>query len=32
MPNIAEQIAESVKRLPDDGAREVLDFAQFLLS
>ena len=31
MPNIAEQIAESVERLPDKAAREVLDFAHFLL-
>ena len=31
MPNIAEQIVESVERLPDSEAREVLDFAQFLL-
>ena len=30
MPNIAEQIAESVERLPDEAAREVLDFARFL--
>jgi len=31
MPNIAEQIVESVERLPDGAAQEVLDFAQFLL-
>lgn len=31
MPNIAEQIVESVERLPDEAAREVLDFAHFLL-
>lgn len=31
MPNIAEQIGEPVKRLPDESAREVLDFAHFLL-
>jgi hypothetical protein len=31
MPNIEEQIVESVQRLPDEAAREVLDFAQFLL-
>jgi len=31
MSNIAEQIVDSVERLPDEAAREVLDFAQFLL-
>jgi len=31
MPNITQEIVESVERLPDEGAREVLDFAQFLL-
>ena len=31
MPNITQQIVESVERLPDEAAREVLDFAQFLL-
>jgi hypothetical protein len=31
MSNIAEQIVYSVERLPDEAAREVLDFAQFLL-
>ncbi len=31
MSNIAEQIVESVERLPDEAAREVLDFAHFLL-
>ena len=31
MPNIAEQIVESVERLPEEAAREVLDFAHFLL-
>jgi hypothetical protein len=31
MPNINQEIVESVERLPDEAAREVLDFAQFLL-
>jgi hypothetical protein len=31
MPNISQQIVASVDRLPDEAAREVLDFAQFLL-
>ena len=31
MPNITQEIVESVERLPDDAAREVLDFAQFLV-
>lgn len=31
MPNITQEILESVERLPDEAAREVLDFAQFLL-
>lgn len=31
MPSIAERIVESVERLPDGAAQEVLDFAQFLL-
>lgn len=31
MPNITQEIVESVERLPDEAAREVLDFAQFLL-
>jgi hypothetical protein len=31
MRNITEQIVASVERLPDEAAREVLDFAQFLL-
>ncbi len=30
MTEIAEQIIESVEHLPDEFAREVLDFAQFL--
>ncbi len=31
MATIAEEIAGSVERLPEHAAREVLDFAQFLL-
>ena len=31
MPDIAERIVESLEHLPDAAAREILDFAQFLL-